>query len=149
MSGQGMQAWALADLLTLLSSQVREQKSWGGTVTWQGQPAVPVEGDEPEVYTVVSVSYADGDKGIVTRVVGVDPAVDVDPTHLSKPVIREAETNRRAQTIRERMTVDIERANPMLSDEAISDLVDHGMFHVEHLLAEIEGLGVSRETEDQ
>lgn len=141
MSGQGMQAWSLADMFTLLANQVREQKSWAGTVTWHRQPAVAVEGDEPLAYTVVSISYADGDEGIVTRVVGVEPAADVDAVHLSERImLREAVTDLRAQAIRERMVNDIARANVMLGTDEVHDLADHGMFHVEHLLAEIEGL---------
>lgn len=49
----------------------------------------------------------------------------------------------RAQTIRERMTTDMTRVlfpSPLTPEsEVVEEVVDDAMFHVEHLLTEIEG----------
>lgn len=134
MTPERMGNWALADYLTLLSGEVREGRSYGGTLAWE-RLAQPEERDDDEAltYSVVSVSMVDTSGKDEVRQREVGKLVEAD-------VALSEQTNTRAQTIRERMTNDIAKANPMLSEGSVYDLVEHGMFHVEHLLAEVEGL---------
>lgn len=118
----------LAGLLATAADVVAQGNSQYGSITWDRRNDQPLK--------VVAVVQTENQPNDVKGYVVGDPDEDTSVTEVGD--VREADL--RAQTIRERMVNDIARANPMLGVDEVHNLADHGMFHVEHLLAEIEGL---------
>lgn len=141
----------LAHFMREVADEIDHDGSDEGTISW----AIPGLGEWPVPEDQIDKAIADH-RLFVTGVIrnGNDLGqggmwvlgeLDEGPTPVAiehaaevEPPAAQQVTEARRRDIRARMVSDMSKEEPLVSIESIERLADHGMFYVEHLLAELE-----------
>lgn len=136
----------LAGFLRMMADEVARGASFEGQLRyavpglgeWTEEEAPPVAPDQDLIYVQAAVRNNNdlGQGGM--WLAGLVDDTSAAEAHVARVAANIAVTEQRRQDIAARMKADMAKDNPLLSEEALDELVNHGMFHVEHLLAELE-----------